>query len=284
MNAMPKIDDHEESRAARVILAPEDGHDFIGSELLYDLDRQKLLVNGVELVEEAPMDGLTYARANAKWVKVAGGGGGGTGGSGDGSQGPPGPPGPQGPKGDAGATGPKGDTGATGAQGPKGDTGAQGIQGPAGADGTDGAQGPKGDTGAQGPEGAQGAKGDTGATGLPGMDGVSMVTGSGDPTAPGNEIGDSYLDSATGAIWTWNGSTWTNTGTSLEGPMGPQGPKGDTGATGAQGPKGDTGAQGATGPQGPGLPLPPNDNKTYAMKNGVWIQIVIPQTFDAIGA
>jgi hypothetical protein len=29
---------------------------------------------------------------------------------------------------------------------------------------------------------------------------------------------------------------------------------------------------------------PPSDGKTYAMKNGVWIEIKIPQTIDAIGA
>jgi hypothetical protein len=120
-----------------------------------------------------------------------------------------------------------------------------------------------------------------------------MTTGTGAPTAPGNEIGDSYMDAATGQLYQWNGTAWVATGQSLEGPAGPpgadgaDGAPGATGATGPAGPKGDKGDKGdtgATGPAGPGLPLPPNDGKTYAMLNGVWTVIVIPTTFDAIGA
>lgn len=315
------------------LLVFDDGEDpalYIGGELLEsgEVRNRKRVLTDVENGEP----GVVYGRQDGEWVPVPSGGGGG-GGSGDGT---PGPPGPQGPPGPAGATGPQGPKGDTGLQGPKGDPG------PAGTNGADGADG------AQGPEGPQGPTGATGATGAPGLDGVSMHSGTGAPTAPGNEIGDSFVDGTTGHIWQWNGTTWTDTGNSLKGPQGdagtivnlkgtvptfgdlptdaapgdgwvveadgdlyvwdgtqwnnvgpiqgpegPQGPVGPQGPQGVKGDKGDTGAQGIQGPQGPqgiqgpagpGVAPPASDGKTYAMKNGAWIEIVIPTTFDGIGA
>lgn len=343
----------------QVALWDSPGH-LSGSEDLTFIDGEDpaLYIGGELVLTDAPHDDVAYCRLNGEWVPVpTAGGGGGGGGSGDGTPGPPGPQGPPGPAGE---------------QGPEGPQGPQGIQGPAGADGAPGADGAQG---IQGPEGPQGPVGATGATGAPGLDGVSMTTGTGAPVAPGNEVGDSFVDGTTGHIWIWNGSTWADTGNSLQGPqgeagtvvnlkgsvptvgdlptdaapgdgyvveadgdlyvwdgtawnnvgpiqgppgeqgpMGPQGPQGvkgdtgdtgaqglqgpegpqgpqgiqgDTGAQGIQGPKGDTGAQGPQGiqgPPGPGVAPPASDGKTYAMKNGAWVEIIIPTTIDAIGA
>jgi hypothetical protein len=84
--------------------------------------------------------------------------------------------------------------------------------------------------------------------------------GAGVPASNLGLVGDYYLDTATGNVYTkTNGTTWVL----ISNIMGPQGPIGLTGATGAAGPQGPqgiqgaagqtgaTGATGATGPQGP---------------------------------
>lgn len=69
-----------------------------------------------------------------------------------------------------------------------------------------------------------------GPVGPQGARGSRWYTGDGAPTVTGALLGDMYLDDATGDIWVWDGTAWTNTGTEIEGPTGP------TGATGAAGP------------------------------------------------
>jgi hypothetical protein len=86
------------------------------------------------------------------------------------------------------------------------------------------------------------------------------------PAAALGNVGDYYLDTATGNVYYKSaGTIWNLTGnikgpigpvgltgaTGLTGPVGPQGLAGIAGPAGATGPIGLTGAQGATGPQGP---------------------------------
>lgn len=173
-----------------------------------------------------------------------------------GMNGAQGPMGLQGPQGEQGIQGP---TGATGATGPQGEQGIQGIQGVAGPTGPQGIQGVKGDTG------------DTGATGAPGTS-VNIkgeVATVGALPSSGNVIGDAYIVTADGNLYTWTGSAWLDVGqivgpqgaTGPQGPQGIQGVKGDTGDTGPQGiqgiqgVKGDTGDTGPAGAAGVGVPV-----------------------------
>lgn len=159
-----------------------------------------------------------------------------------------GPQGLQGPQGIQGATGSAGATGATGATGPQGEQGIQGIQGVAGPTGPQGIQGVKGDTG------------DTGATGAPGTS-VNIkgeVATVGALPSVGNVVGDAYIVTADGNLYTWTGSSWLDVGqivgpqgaTGATGPQGIQGVKGDTGDTGPQGIQGIQGIQGVKGDTG----------------------------------
>lgn len=90
----------------------------------------------------------------------------------------------------------------------RGPQGVQGIQGTTGEQGIQGIQGPKGDTGTAGTagtQGIQGVKGDTGNTGQTGVRGTKWYTGNGVPgTVAGSIIGDQYLDTATGNVYTLN--------------------------------------------------------------------------------
>jgi hypothetical protein len=89
-----------------------------------------------------------------------------------------------------------------------------------------------------GPTGPSGPTGPTGATGQ-GIALKGSVATVGDLPSSGNVIGDSYIVTANGHLYTWNGSTWAD-----DGPfVGPTGPTGTSGATGP------------TGPQGQGLEL-----------------------------
>jgi hypothetical protein len=174
--------------------------------------------------------------------------------------------GPAGPGGLNGPTGPQGLQGPQGEQGIQGPAGPTGATGPQGEQGIQGIQGVKGDTGDTGPTGPQGPKGDTGDTGAPGTS-VNIkgeVATVGALPSSGNSIGDAYIVTADGNLYTWTGSAWLDVGQIVgpQGPTGPQGPQGiqgETGATGAtgpqgiqgiQGPKGDTGDTGPTGPAG----------------------------------
>jgi len=54
-----------------------------------------------------------------------------------------------------------------------------------------------------------------GPPGPPGPAGSRWYTGVGDPTTPGTNFGDMYLNDTDGTIWTWNGTAWVDTGTDL---------------------------------------------------------------------
>ena len=142
-----------------------------------------------------------------------------------------------------------GDKGSTGAKGDKGDTGAKGDKGNTGAKGDKGNTGAKGDKGDTGQKGQKGVQGDKGNTGQRGDDWSSNI---GEPTNPGQQEGDHYLDTDTGNVYYWNGAEWVLSGTILgpQGDKGSTGAKGDKGNTGAQGDKGNTGAQGDKGNTG----------------------------------
>ena len=86
---------------------------------------------------------------------------------------------------------PKGNIkGPTGAPGPQGDPGPQG------------ATGPQGTTGAQGPAGPEGPQGPTGATGPQGTRGSMWYVQPNAPgTVAGQQVGDLFLNSATGDIY-----------------------------------------------------------------------------------
>jgi hypothetical protein len=119
-------------------------------------------------------------------------------------------------------------------------------------------------TGATGPRGLQGPTGAAstieGPTGAQGAQGVSInVKGSvatvGNLPASGNTLNDAYIITATGDLWVWNGSIWSNVGR-LVGPTGPQGIQGVQGITGPTGaPSTVTGPLGPTGPNGAPLQI-----------------------------
>jgi hypothetical protein len=93
-----------------------------------------------------------------------------------------------------------------------------------------------------GPQGPAGAKGATGATGPAGANGSSVLTTTGAPT--GSCVsGNTDIDLKNGEIYSCTSGTWTDTGSSI------QGPQGATGATGATGPTGPAGPSTA-GPTG----------------------------------
>jgi len=161
--------------------------------------------------------------------------------------------------------GPTGSIGATGLTGPTGSIGPTGIPGYAtntGATGSTGATGATGLTGATGPTGPTGFTGSTGPAGTS-VNVVGSVNGytnlPGYPTGYTGPTGDGEIDSSTGNLWVWTGSTWTNVGpiigptgaaSTITGPTGAPGFATNTGATGPTGPTGPTGYTGATGPQG----------------------------------
>lgn len=111
-----------------------------------------------------------------------------------------------------------------------------------------------GDIGSTGPTGATGSTGSTGPTGPTGPTGSTGSVGSGIAIkgsvatvgglpSTGNTVGDSYIVTGTGHLYTWVGASWTDNGTIV-------GPTGPTGATGTNGTIGVNGATGATGPTG----------------------------------
>ena len=170
--------------------------------------------------------------------------------------GPPGPPGPQGEPGVPGVPGADSTV-----PGPAGATGATGPQGVPGADST--VPGPQGVPGEQGEPGSAGATGATGPQGIQGNPGVSttivgeVATVGALPAVGSVDVGDSYIVTADGNLYTSTGSAWLDVG-QIVGPQGPTGSTGSTGATGSQGIQasrasrvpGDTGSTGATGREG----------------------------------
>jgi Collagen triple helix repeat (20 copies) len=119
---------------------------------------------------------------------------------------------------------------------------------------------PPGTTGPQGPIGPTGAAGPAGPTGAIGPPGPSVTIKGSVPTVgdlpPSADINDAYIVDATGDLYVWNGTSWTDVGQIVgpPGPVGAQGPTGPQGANGAQGIQGSVGPagpQGANGPAGP---------------------------------
>jgi hypothetical protein len=190
-------------------------------------------------------------------------------GGGDGKDGADGAPGVAGPAGVNGKSGTDGDdgtdgtNGTNGTNGTDGNDGAPGAKGDPGADGDDGADGsailkgtgaPAAGLGVDGDlyidtvsrdvyqkaggawsiitnlsGGPAGPKGDPGTPGSNGTDGASVLTGSGAPAAGVGDVGDVYIDSATGDLYAKSAGGWTKTG-SLTGPAGADGADG-AGAT-----------------------------------------------------
>jgi len=159
--------------------------------------------------------------------------------------------GPKGPGGMNGAQGPMGLQGPQGEQGIQGTAGATGTTGPQGEQGIQGIQGVAGPTGSQGIQGIKGDTGDTGATGAPGtsvnIKGETATVGA--LSSSGNAIGDAYIVTADGNLYTWTGSSWLDVG-QIVGPQGATGSQGIQGIQGVKGDTGDTGTQGIQGIQG----------------------------------
>jgi hypothetical protein len=177
----------------------------------------------------------------------------------DGKDGREGVPGPTGAAGPPGANGQDGEDGAPGADGADGSNGMDGIDGMDGAPGADGGailQGSGAPAAALGADGdiyidtvsrdvyqksdgvwtvvtnlsggPPGPKGDQGDPGADGADGASVLTGSGAPTAGLGNVGDVYIDSTTGNLYTKAAGGWTLSG-SLKGPAGEDGADGEDG-------------------------------------------------------
>ncbi|WLB66019.1 hypothetical protein QIH96_13005 [Bradyrhizobium japonicum] len=172
-----------------------------------------------------------------------------------------GPPGPQGPPG-APSTIP-------GPQGPKGDPGNTVLYGPVDPVNSDGKNGdfyinttthfmfgPKANNlwpagasliGPQGPQGPQGIQGVQGIQGNTGTRGSLWYEGAG---APGSIAGalanDNYLNTTTGDVYNYSGSSWGAPVGSIRGPQGIQGPPGPVAEA-------------------------PTDANYYTRRNGVWI-------------
>jgi hypothetical protein len=118
------------------------------------------------------------------------------------------------------------------------------------------------------------------------------LSGAGAPAGSLGNVGDWYLDTATGdAYEKTDATTWTRQ-TSLKGPQGAAGapgaagPKGDPGATGATGPGGPQGAQGPTGTTGPAGPTGPTGPAGPAGANlhEVWVNTLAytAKAFDSV--
>ncbi len=124
--------------------------------------------------------------------------------------------------------------------------------------GTQGSQGLQGTYGSQGFQGVYGIKGDKGddGTSVTIVGSIALTVGN---TNSQNEtelnsaftsptVGDGVLDSNTGNLWVYGGSSWTNVG-NIRGPQGTQGLS-NQGAQGTQGTQGIQGLFGAVGNQG----------------------------------
>ena len=72
------------------------------------------------------------------------------------------------------------------------------------------------------------------------------------PTLTADDGGAAMLVEATGLLYIWSGTSWTDeeNGVPFQGPPGPAGPTGPVGPAGATGATGATGPAGATGPKG----------------------------------
>jgi hypothetical protein len=173
----------------------------------------------------------------------------------------------------AGSQGVQGTTGFTGSFGSAGYSGSQGVQGTTGFTGSFGATGFTGSFGAAGFTGSigigfAGSQGYAGSQGPQGAQGTNTtlkgsVATIGALPASGNTVGDGYIVTASGHLYIWNGSAWTDVGiivgptgytgssyTGSQGATGYVGSQGTTGYVGSQGTAGFTGSQGVQGTTG----------------------------------
>jgi hypothetical protein len=96
--------------------------------------------------------------------------------------------------------------------------------------------------------------------------------GTGAPLAASGNVGDYYLDTATGNVYSkLNNTTWVliSNITGPQGPAGAVGPQGPIGLTGAAGVAGPQGPAGVAGPQGPVGPTGPAGATGPAGTNGI---------------
>ncbi len=109
--------------------------------------------------------------------------------------------------------------------------------------------------------GPRGARGAAGPPGVPGARGSLWSTGSGTPTATGQN-GDLYLDTSTGDVYELVSGTWTMEAnlTGRQGAMGARGASGPQGVQGPQGPQGPPGARGSLWSTGSGTPTATGQN------------------------
>ena len=147
--------------------------------------------------------------------------------------------------------------GYTGSQGDTGYNGSLGYTGSVGNNGNSGYIGSQGITGYDGSLGYTGSTGDIGYVGSRGADGTSVriidsVTSATDllsyPTVS-LAIGDGIIESDTGHLNIWTGSTWNDVGT-IVGPQGNTGAAGSSGYTGSSGVAGVNGYNGSAGATG----------------------------------
>ena len=124
-------------------------------------------------------------------------------------------------------------------------------------------------------KGAAGATGATGATGSAGAAGSVWYSGSGAPSAGTGLNGDSYLNTATGDVYTKAAGAWGSAVGSIKGATGA------TGSTGATGAAGAAGAAGSAWYSGSGVPsagsgvngdyyLNTANGDVYAKAAGAW--------------
>jgi hypothetical protein len=107
------------------------------------------------------------------------------------------------------------------------------LSGATGMTGPQGPQGPQGVQGVQGPQGPEGPEGPAGQDGNDGQDGRTVLNGTVNPTAEG-EDGDFYINTATNTIFGPKSAGVWPTGVSLVGPAGADGQDGQDGIDGAE--------------------------------------------------
>ena len=89
----------------------------------------------------------------------------------------------------------------------------------------------------------------SGLIGPQGLAGSQILTGSGAPAIGAGVLGDSYVDTSSGDLYTKTGAGWGAAVANLMGPTGATGAQGPAGSQGVQGPQGNQGAAGAAGSQ-----------------------------------
>jgi len=110
--------------------------------------------------------------------------------------------------------------------------------------------------GPEGPAGPQGSTGNAGPVGAAGKDGSIMYSGTGIPTSGTGNLGDYYLDRATGNLYGPKLANGWGTPITLMGVNGTNGTNGINGTNGANGTNGVNGTNGSTTLNGSGAPGP----------------------------